>query len=253
VPGDDLRWIDKHALMRHDKLIVREFETETDRGLHLVVDATASMAFRGSGAPGAKVAFAALVAAALGRVALTSGDPVSLFWIGGDATRALAPTSAGDAFERLVGALESARASGDAAREPDVHVRPLQAVARRARRGAVVVLISDLLDLPARALDDFAALGVHRRRLVAVQTLDPEELAFPFEGTVRLRALEGDASVQTDAGAARARYLASLESISSTWSARLAPRGGSLVRAPTDSDPVEVVRSIVRVVAEGPR
>ncbi len=51
VPGDDLRFIDRRALLRHDKLMVREFETETDRAVWLCVDATASMSFRGAGAP----------------------------------------------------------------------------------------------------------------------------------------------------------------------------------------------------------
>src|SRR5918911_423069 len=74
VPGDDLRWLDRRALLRHDKLIVREFETETDRGLRLVLDASASMGFRSREAPAAKLAYAALLAAALARVALASGD-----------------------------------------------------------------------------------------------------------------------------------------------------------------------------------
>src|SRR5258706_2696055 len=39
TPGDDLRFIDRHALMRHGELLVREFETETDRDLWLLVDA----------------------------------------------------------------------------------------------------------------------------------------------------------------------------------------------------------------------
>src|SRR5512140_3469802 len=78
TPGDDLRWLDRRSLMRHDRLLVREFETETDRALRLVVDASASMAYRGSRAPGAKLAWAALVAAALSRIALASGDPVGM-------------------------------------------------------------------------------------------------------------------------------------------------------------------------------
>src|ERR1700692_3667798 len=53
VPGDDLRWLDRRSLLRHERLIVRQFETETDRALCLVVDASASMSFRGKGAPGA--------------------------------------------------------------------------------------------------------------------------------------------------------------------------------------------------------
>src|ERR1700677_3789534 len=82
-PGDDLRWLDRRSLLLHDRLLVRQFETETDRALRVVVDATASMGYRGSAAPGAKLAFCALVSAALARVAVSSGDPVGLTYFGG--------------------------------------------------------------------------------------------------------------------------------------------------------------------------
>src|SRR5215472_2955382 len=50
LPGDDLRWLDRRSLLLHDRLLVRQFEMETDRALRLVVDATASMGYRGPGA-----------------------------------------------------------------------------------------------------------------------------------------------------------------------------------------------------------
>src|SRR5262245_26757930 len=83
TPGDDLRWLDRRSLLRHDRLLIRQFETETDRALRIVVDATASMGYRGAKAPGAKLAFAALVAAALARIAVGRGDPVGLTFFGG--------------------------------------------------------------------------------------------------------------------------------------------------------------------------
>ena len=66
VQGDDLRFIDRHALMRHGRLLVREFETETDRTLRLVVDASASMAYKSELAQLNKLEFSAVVAAAHG-------------------------------------------------------------------------------------------------------------------------------------------------------------------------------------------
>jgi uncharacterized protein (DUF58 family) len=251
VPGDDLRWIDRHALMRHDRLIVREFETETDRALYLLVDATASMGFRGKGAASAKVAFAALIAASLARVALASGDPVSLGWVGGDGARSVPPTSGGEAFERIVRALSSIKATGDSMRDGGQFDRAIARIARRARRGAVIVLLSDLIDLPSGAHDQFAALATAGRRLVAAQVLDPEELRLPYEGTVRLRALEGNTVVETDPSVTRTRYLAALDELSARWARPLSARGGGLVRAATDQDPVDVVRRVLRAVAGG--
>ena len=50
--------LDVRSLLRHDHLLVRQFETETDRALRLVVDATASMGYRGTTAPASKIAWA---------------------------------------------------------------------------------------------------------------------------------------------------------------------------------------------------
>lgn len=252
VPGDDLRWIDRHAMMRHDRLIVRMFETETDRGLHLVMDATSSMSFRGKEAPGAKVSFAALIAAALARVAVSTGDPVSLDWIGGRGVYPVPPSASAEAFDRVVGALSRLEATGDALDDPAAFERALQPVARRARRGAAIVLLSDLIDLPEGSSERFAALGTQGRRLAVVQVLDREELTLPYSGTVRLAALEGDTVVETDADVTRERYLQALDAWTQRWTSPLAGHGGRWLRAATDEDPVEVVRNVLRSIAEVP-
>jgi uncharacterized protein (DUF58 family) len=249
VPGDDLRWLDRHALMRHDRLLVREFETETDRALRLVVDASRSMAFRSPRAPVAKLGFATLVAAALGRVAAASGDPVGLDWLGGRNTIALRATSGREAFDRVVGALESAKADGDLSADSASVERTLARVARQSGRGAVIVFLSDLVDLPPDTLDRLGALAVRGRSVVAVRLLDPVELDFPFQGPVRLAASEGSAEVETDARMAREGYLKALEDVAARWHARLLERGGGLVRASTTSDPVEVVRAVLETAA----
>jgi len=250
VPGDDLRYIDRHALMRHGRLLVREFETETDRALRLVLDASESMAFRGPKAPGAKLAYAALVAAALARISLAGGDPVALDWLGGHSRRALPAMGGREAFERILGALESVNAGGDLSFDHSAVDRSLAPVARHAGRGSIIVLLSDLLDLPEGTLDRFAALATRGRTVIAVRVLDPMEAGFPFEGPLRLRASEGREIVETDAESARTGYLEALERRARDWDSRLVPRGGRLVRATTDQDAVEVVRGVLRA-AEG--
>jgi uncharacterized protein (DUF58 family) len=248
VPGDDLRWLDRRALLRHDKLIVREFETETDRGLRLVVDASASMGFKSRTAPAAKFAFAALIAGALARLATASGDPVGLEWLGGTGTRPLPARAGREAFERVIGALESVDASGDLAESPSSIEQAFGSIARKAKRGAVIVLLSDLLDLPEATIDRFAALAAGGRVVVALQVLDPEESQFPFAGTVRLRALEGAAVVETDADVTRQRYLERLATISEVWARKLTDHGGHFLRAETTDQAAEVLRSIVFAV-----
>jgi uncharacterized protein (DUF58 family) len=246
-PGDDLRWLDRRSLLLHDRLLVRQFETETDRALRLVVDATSSMGYRGSGAPGAKLAWAALVAAALARIAIGSGDPVGLAYFGGGDGTGGVPVSGGrEAFERIVGSLEGASAGGDAHADLLVLDRALGALARSARRGSIVVIFSDLIDLPDGAADRISAIASRGRVVIVVQVLAPDEIDFPFGGTVRLRSLEGGVVVETDAEATRARYKERLAKLTEGWERALTARGARFVRAVTSADPVMVVREIAQ-------
>ena len=250
VPGDDLRFIDRRALLRHDKLMVREFETETDRALWLLVDATASMAYRSEGSPGAKYAYAALLSAALARVALATGDPVGVGFIGGDGVRPLSASAGREAFDRVVGSLEVANAAGDATADPSAIERAVGPIMKKARRGSVIVLLSDLLDLPVRARADLLPLGTGGRTLVAVQVLDPAERDLAFSGSVRLRAYEGDVVVEADVDEVRNAYKDRLETLTSGWTKDVEARGGRLVRATTTDDATAVTRAILRAIAE---
>ena len=111
------------------------------------------------------------------------------------------------------------------------------------------MLLSDLLDLPEATIDRFAALAAGGRVLVALQVLDPEESLFPFTGTVRLRALEGAAVVETDADATRERYLERLGTIGQVWARKLTDHGGHFLRAETTDEAADVLRSIVFAIA----
>lgn len=248
VPGDDLRFLDRHARMRHGLLLVREFETETDRALRLIVDASGSMAFKSEQGLAAKYAYAAVIAAALGRVAVVRGDRVALDFIGGEGTVPLPSTGGREAFERLVGHLESATPSGEA--DAKTFERALAPTARYARRGAAVVVLSDLIDLPDGAPDVLAGLCAGGRALVAVQILDPVEQNFPFQGAVALRGLEGASFVETEAEGARAEYLAALASLQKTWELRLLGRGARLVLVGSAEEPTEVVRRVLLALSE---
>lgn len=249
VPGDDLRWLDRHALMRHGKLLVREFETDTERLLYLVVDATRSMAYRSPSAKVSKWSYAATIAAALTRVALAGGDPVALDWIGGASARWLPVMRGREAFDRVLGALELTQPGSEEALDDAQLERALVPVSRYARRGTIVIVLSDLLDLPENAVERIAQLSSERRSLVVVRILDVAEASFPFEGSTRFVALEGRHSVETDASAARQGYLEALHRQTKSMESVLGQRGGRLLTIDTDESPLEAVRSIVQLAA----
>lgn len=248
VPGDDLRFLDRRSLLRFDRLQIRQFETETDRALRLLVDASASMAYRGSRARASKYAYAALLAAAMAYVAILSGDPAGLSFLAGARDRRVPLSRGREAFERLVSELEAQRVLGEGRTDAAAQVlEALDQVAKVARRGSVIAVFSDLADLPAASLDRFAALAAKHRRAVVIRVNDPDELDFPFEGSLRLRALEGKHVIETD-GQAKARYLERFAAWQRSWEANLVPRGVRLVYVATNEDPIKALRRILTSV-----
>ncbi len=246
TPGDDLRWLDRRSLLRHDHLLVRQFETETDRALSIAIDATASMGYRGSRSPAAKYAWAALIAAALARVAIAQGDSVAVTFFGGSQAVHNVPRGGGrEQFERIVSALEAADPFGDADAQSNIVEDAVANVDRTSRRGSVVVVLSDLLDLPATATAAIAELALRRRALVVMQTLDEDELTLPFDGPTRMRSMEGQSVVETDTTETRSAYLQQLEQHNASWSEAIRKRGGKYLRATTSDDAVRAVRSIL--------
>jgi uncharacterized protein (DUF58 family) len=240
--------------MRHGLWLVREFETETDRAVRLIVDASSSMSFASARAPASKYSYATWLAAALGRVAVMRGDRVALDFLAGQQALGLPATGGREAFERLVGHLEAATPKGEV--DTATLERALAPTARHARRGAAVIVFSDLIDLPDGAIDLIASLSARGRSLVVVRVLDPVELDFSFQGPLALTSLEGNLRVETDADAVRSGYLEALEAAARSWEKRLIPRGGRLLRASTLEDPVDVVRRLLSALggpAEGNR
>lgn len=250
VPGDDLRWLDQRALLRHERLLVKQFDTETERTLRLVVDATASMDYRSDPTRLRKLDFAALLAAALTRIAIRSGDPVGLDFLGGAEAQPLAVMGGRPAFERGLVELTRVRPSGGVGATRAELERALAGLGQRAPRGTLFVVLSDLLELGEAAPDVLAALGTGGRHVVLVQVLDPLEASFTLEGPVRLRASEGALEVETNASLARAGYLDALAALQARFREAQRLHGGELVVARTDDDPVGVVRRILRA-AEG--
>jgi uncharacterized protein (DUF58 family) len=246
VPGDDLRWLDQRALLRHERLLIKQFETETERTLRLVIDASASMGFRSETSPLRKVDVAAVIAAALARIAVRSGDPVGLDFLSGDVGQSLPVAGGMQAFERTLVELSRLEPSGKIGSSRSELERALSPVTQRASRGTLIVVLSDLLELGDSAPEVLSALGTGGRQVILVQVLDQLEALFPLQGPVRLKSSEGGAEIETNASLARAGYLEALGALQARFRDALRVHGGDLVLCRSDEDPLIAVRSVLR-------
>jgi len=180
--GDSLRRVDWNVYARMDALVVKEFEAEEALDLVIVQDRTSSM-------HGAAATCAAKVAGALGAVALSHLDRVVLLPVGGDRP---AETFTGRA--RTLDLLEAV--SSEVKGETDL----LGAVRSRLPRGprsGVAFVVGDFFDA-AGATRVLSFLLSRRFHVRAVQVEDPEALAPPPPGPVRLVDAETGRTLRLD-------------------------------------------------------
>lgn len=179
-PGDDIRRIDMNAYARFDRLLLKLFEAEDDVEVRLLIDTSGSM-------DGVKLLRAKQLAAAVGFVALTNRDIVTVHTFPGTARarpRLLGRNGIAELFDR-VGSLEADGSTPFAAATMDLLTRP--------GPPGLTVVFSDLLTpewdagirrLPARQGD-----------LAVVHILDPSDITPTVSGDVQLVDAETGATV----------------------------------------------------------
>jgi len=169
VPGDDLRHLDWNAVARLDTLLVRRFTAERELVVHLLLDASASMAVP---ARDGKLAVARELALSLACVALAANDAVRIAVLSGDGAAAVSPVlrargSLGRAAELLAAVVPGGRLGLGAA---------LEAYAREHPRPGLAIVVSDLMMEPADVERGVQALRARRYEVLLLHVIGAGEL-----------------------------------------------------------------------------
>ena len=175
LPGDDLSTLDWKVYARTDRHYVKKFEEETNLECHLLLDQSASMAYRG-GAPMTKLEYGSVLAG----VARVPDEPAARRDRPDRVRRADPLAPAGRRAARPP-ARAAARARAAAAGATSDVGRPLHQLAEALIKRSLVVLISDLLDDPEPVIKGLRHLKFRGTDVVVFQVLDPHELTFPFQ------------------------------------------------------------------------
>lgn len=228
-PGDDPRYVDWKLLARTDRLYLRQFEEETNLRAMLVLDASASMGWRGTVERLTKLDYAARLAAALALVLLRQHDATGLITF--DASvRDLAPPRVRRGHWRELAATLAALDAGErTAAEP-----ALRQVVRALRRRGMVVFISDLLLDRAVTLKALKFLRHRGHDVLVLHIADPAELELGSGEETRFRDPEtGDAVTLAPTEWAGA-YRETVEGVIRAWGA--ACRGAGMHYALVTTD-----------------
>lgn len=182
--GDETRHIDWRVFARTDRYFIKRYQDETNLRVYLVLDRSASMSYTSGDWP-TKFQFASRLAAAVGYVIVKARDSIGLFLHGENVDVRM---DVGNSFQHLNNLLKHVQlhppgGGSDLA-------KTLHEIAGSIRRGALVVVISDLLGDEEEIVKALAHLRKQRHDVILFQTLDPAELDLSLAKPCELQDME---------------------------------------------------------------
>jgi uncharacterized protein (DUF58 family) len=205
TPGIDPKHIDWRVLGRRDKLYVKQYEEETSLRCYILLDKSASMGYKSDGAHLTKLEYGSYLAASLAYLMAFQHDTVGLITYD-TGVRDRIPPRMGPAHLRvLLEKLEDTRPGGETSLSETFHQ-----LAETLKRRALVVVVSDLFDDADKLVGALKHFRHKKHEVIVMHTLDPAEIAFPFDDVTRIEDMENGREVISDPRAFRKSYLEEL-------------------------------------------
>jgi uncharacterized protein (DUF58 family) len=219
LPGDDLSTLDWKVYARTDRHYVKKFEEETNLECHLLLDVSASMAYRG-GAPMSKVEYGGVLAASLAYLMSRQRDATGLIQFDDKITARLPASARPGHLHSILLALDRITPGA----KSNVG-RPLHQLADALTKRSLAVLISDLLDDPDEVVSGLKHLRFRGTDVIVFQLLDPHEITFPFTGAARFRDVESADEITAEPSRVREAYLEAMGTLRGRYEKELRSHG----------------------------
>jgi uncharacterized protein (DUF58 family) len=174
MPGDPFKHVDWKLYGKSDRFYVKIFEEETNLRAHILLDESASMGYA-SGDRLTKFQYSSFLAAALAYLMLMQQDAVGLLTFRDKIEKVIPPRSSRSHLRLILSELERSKPSSTTAMGT-----ALEYLAERVKRRGLVILISDLMDDPARVIRGLKHFRHRQHEVVVFHVLDPYEIEFPF-------------------------------------------------------------------------
>jgi len=202
--GDDLRHMDWKVWARQDRLVVKQFEEDTNLRCTMLVDISNSMQY-GEG-PLNKYEYACTIASSLAYLLLQQQDAVGCVSFD-ETVRVKVPIrSKRNHIYSVINSLEANQPRD----KTDMHA-VLRSVAETWPRRGMMVLVSDLLTDTDNLMRGLRLLRQRGHDVLVFHVMDDDELDFPFSGPMRFDGLETEAFLNCNPRALREGYMEALE------------------------------------------
>jgi uncharacterized protein (DUF58 family) len=230
TPGDDLRRLDWRVFARSDRHYIKQYEEESNARVTFVMDASASMNYRGARAALSKFDYGATLVIALAMLLARQQDPVGLVLFDEAANTVLPPSATQAQVSIMTGLLERCVP----ARKTELGGL-IRSLSGQSRRRGLMVIVSDLFtDLDA-VYDGLNRLQFLGHEVLVLQVLDRDETELPFDGPTVFRDIEGDEEVFAEPGAFRDAYRRAMREFLDGVGKECGSRGYDHVRFFTDA------------------
>ncbi len=218
LPGDALSTIDWKVFARTDRHYVKKFEEDTNLDCHLLLDVSASMHYGSGGVT--KAEYGCFLAASLAYLMHRQRDAVGLIAFDDRIVHRVPPSARASHLRTILLALETL---------PVGHrtnvAKPLGDLAKVLSKRGLVVVISDLLDDPARVIQGLRHFRQRGTDVIVFHLLDQQELRFAFDDVARFRDVESAHEVFADPAAVRGDYLRAVQGFIDTYRRELGGAG----------------------------
>ena len=193
VPGDPVRHIDWTAYARNDRIVIRQYEQETNLQATIFVDCSRSLDFK-STSPITKFKYACFTAASLIYLLHRQQDAVGLVSHDGKINSVFPPRTSAMALRELLMHLEKLRPVGETNLSAVYHE-----MAERLPRRSLVILFTDLFDDPEKVAGALRHFRHRRHEVLLFHLLDDAEINFPYRGLIDFKDLETGQRMEVEA------------------------------------------------------
>lgn len=205
MPGDEIRRIDWKIYGKTDRFYVKEYEEETNLKAYIILDASASMAFRSDRID--KLEYGCYLAASLAYLLLKQKDSVGLCIFDTKMRTYIPPRSASNHIHNLLKELDRVEPGSETDLSSTFHQ-----LAEKIRRRGLIIVISDLLDDPEKVLRGLKHFRHKKHEVIVFHILDPWEVDFPYEEPSLFRDMESNEKLVVEPESLRGEYKRKVES-----------------------------------------
>jgi uncharacterized protein (DUF58 family) len=220
-PGDNVRDLDWRVYGRTDRYYVKQYIEETNLRATVLLDASGSMAYRGTRAQKrdgeilSKFEYARYLAASLAYLLVNQQDAVGLVTFDTAIRRYIPPRARRTHLRFLLEELNRTVPGGETDLAPVFHD-----IAETLHRRGLVMIVSDLFGDTASLVKALQHFRFKKHEVVLFHVMAEEELDFPFDRWSQFTDLEDASnSLSVDPAAIRAAYLKELREFIETLKA----------------------------------